>query len=201
MENYFTWGFLSALLIAISAVPYAWGIYKHTVPRPVLSAWGIWAALGGLLLLTYHDSGATMETTLPAAWMGFVNPLIVFALAWRYSERSWSRLETWCVIAFVITVIAWKTSDLAIIGLAGGIIADSMGAIPQIKHTWKAPKDEPWFPWTLFCIGSGVNLLGVEKWGWGMEELGYSLFPLYMTIGSLTIVTPILLDKFGLRTR
>ena len=102
---------------------------------------------------------------------------------------------------FVFTIITWKASDSAIVGLGGGIIADCMGLIPQAVHTWNHPKDEPWFPWTLFCLGSAVNLLSVEKWGWGIKELGYCSLPLYMTIGSAIIVVPILLDKLQIRVR
>ncbi len=167
-----------------------WGIYQRTIPRPVISTWGIWAILGGLLLVAYHDVGATMETTLPAAWMGFINPLLIFILALKYGELRWSRLETFCVIIFIITVIAWKSSELAIVGLIGGIFADTMGLLPQIRHSWKYPQDEPWLPWTLFGVGSAVNLLGIEKW-----EFAHYSFPVYMTIGSALVALPLILHR------
>lgn len=195
MSQYLTWGALSALLIVVSGVPYMWGIYRRTVPRPVLSAWGMWAVLGGLILLAYYDVGARMDTTLPAAWLGFINPIIILILALRYGKRTWSKLETVCVIVFVLTVVAWKTFESPVVGLAGGLIADAMGAIPQIRHNWRRPQDEPWFPWTMFCIASGVNLLSVEKW-----EFGYYLYPVYMTIGSALIVSPVLLYHYRLWT-
>ncbi len=191
MDILFTWGALSGLLIAISGFFYMYGIYNRTVERPLISAWGIWATLGLLFLLTYRDAGARIDTTLIAAWVGFVNPVIIFILAVRYGKHGWTKLETWCVSVCIITVIVWQVFDSPVLGIAGSIIADGMGAIPQIRKSWTDPDDEPWFPWTCFCVGSAINILGIEVW-----EIGQYLFPVYMTIGSFCIVVPILINRF-----
>ncbi len=190
MDTVLSWGALSALLIAISGIPYMWGIYKRSVPRPVLSTWGIWAVLGLLLLITYYEAGARNDTTLLAAWMGFINPVIIFVLALKYGEFRWTRLETMCVIFCVVSIVVWKTTGDPLLGLIGGLVADAMGIIPQIRHTMKSPADEPLFPWGLFCIGSAVNLLGVVDW-----KLAHYIYPVYMTVGSLLIVLPILTHR------
>lgn len=146
-----------------------------------------------IIIFTYYDAGARIDTTLLAAWMNFINPVIIFILVIRYGEHGWTKLETRCVIICVITIVVWKLSGSAVLGLVGSIVADSMGAIPQIQKSWTDPDDEPWFPWTCFCVGSGVNILGIETW-----ELGQCLFPFYMTAGSFCIVTPILIRRFRL---
>jgi len=194
METIFTWGALSGLLIAISGFSYMRDVYKKNVERPLLSVWGIWTLIGFLFLTSYYDAGARMDTTLPAAWMGFINPLIIFVLAIWFGKRSWSRLETWCVAICAVTILLWQTSELAVVGLIGAIIADSMGAIPQIKKCWTDPDDEPWFPWTCFCIGSAVNMLAIENW-----EIGQYLFPVYMTAGSFLISAPIVIRRIKRR--
>jgi hypothetical protein len=194
LNHILTWGSLSALLIAISGFCYMRGIYRREVPRPVLSSWGIWAVLGGFVLKTYYDTGARMDTTLPAAWLGFINPIIILCLGRRYGQWKWSKLDTYCVVAFIVAVLVWKTSDSAVIGLTGGIMVDAIGCIPQARHCITHPEDEPWFPWTMFFVGSAVNLFAVEKW-----EFGYYLFPVYMTTFSSLFVIPILM--YRLRTR
>lgn len=187
MEIVFSWGALSALLIAISGIPYMWGIYKRSIPRPVLSTWGIWAVLGLLLLVAYYEAGARNDTTLLAAWMGFINPVIIFILALKYGEFRWTRLETMCVIFCMVSIVVWKTTGNPLLGLLGGLLADAMGIIPQIRHVVKSPADEPLFPWGLFCIGSAVNLLGIQEW-----TLAQYVYPVYMTAGSLLLVLPLL---------
>lgn len=188
MEALFTWGNLSALLIVISGIPYMWGIYKRTILRPVASTWGIWSIIGLLFLVAYYDAGARMDTTLPAAWAGFIDTLIIFILSLIYGEKSWSRLETWCVAICFISVIAWQSLESALLGLIGAIIADAMGVIPQIRKIWVYPNDEPWFPWVLFCVGSMINIFGIKNW-----ELDQYLYPIYMTICSLLITIPIVM--------
>jgi hypothetical protein len=190
MEILFTWGTLSALIIAISGIPYMWGIYRRTVKKPVTSSWGIWSVVGFLFLITYYDAGARMDTTLPAAWAGFISPVIIFTLSLRYGEKSWSNLESWCVGICLVTIVLWQYLESAIVGILGAIIADAMGVIPQMKKSWNDPHDEPWFPWVAFCIGSAINILGIENW-----EPGQYIFPVYMTIGSFLIAVPVVVFR------
>jgi hypothetical protein len=152
----------------------------------------MWGILGLLLLIAYQKSGARMDTTLPAAWMGFVNPLLIVLISLRYGELTWTRLDTWCSIIFVATIVGWLTLDNPLVGLLGGIVADLVSAIPQIKKNWMEPHDEAWCPWTLFCIGSAVNFLAIEKW-----EFAQWLYPAYFTLGSASIAVPVILHRLG----
>ena len=200
MNILFSWGALSALLIFVSVWQYIWGIYTRNVPRPLISTWGLWTILGLLLLIAYGKSGAKLETTLLAAWMGFINPVLVVAavLLLRYGELTWNRLDTWCSIIFVATIAGWYTLDDPLVGLFGGIIADLVSAIPQIRKNWQEPHDEVWAPWTVFCIGSGINLLAVEQWSWTFEAVGHWSYPVYFTAGSASIAIPVALHHLGL---
>ena len=186
MEHLFTWGGLSGFLVAISSIPYMWGIYTRKIKRPVVSTWGIWSILGLIFLLTSYDAGARIETTLLAPLMGFLNPLMIFFLSLRFGEKTWSRLETWCVIICFATIVIWQSLESALLGLIGACIADSMGLIPQMKKVWKEPSDEPWFPWVVFCIGSAVNFLAIQNW-----EIKQYIYPSFMTITSTSIAIPV----------
>lgn len=188
MEFTFTWGALSGLLIAISGIPYAWGIYTGKIKRPVTSAWGIWTILGLIFLLSSYDAGARIETTLLAPLAGFIDPLVIFLLSLRYGEKSWSRLETYCVATCLATIAVWQSLESALYGLIGACIADSMGTIPQIKKVFKEPGDEPWFPWVAFSVGSAINFLAIQNW-----EIEQYLYPTFMTIASSFIAIPVAL--------
>lgn len=186
MDSFMTWGAFSALLIFASGSYYMWGIVSGEIKRPIMSTWFIWSIIGLIFLLSYYEAGAKLDTTLPAAWMGFINPLIIFLLALKYGQKGWTQLDTWCIAVCAVGVISWQLSKSPMVGLLSAIVADSMGAIPQIRKSWTDPDDEPWFPWTCFCVGSGINILALESWA-----LEHSLYPLYMTIGSLLICIPI----------
>lgn len=193
MDVVFSPGGLSAFLIIISSVPYAWGIYTRRIKRPVISTWGIWTIVSGIFLYSSYDAGARIETTLLAPSVGFISSLTNFILTLKYGERSWSKTETYCVIVCFITVsfiIALKmlSIEAALLGLIGACIADAMGLIPQIRKIRKDPSDEPWFPWVAFCIGSAINFKAVEIW-----EIKYYLYPAFMTAGSAIVTIPLVI--------
>lgn len=196
LSSFLSWGGLSALLIGVSGLHYMRGIYTGTVPRPVRSTWGIWAVLGLLLLMSYSGSGAGIDTTLLAAWMGFINPVVIFCLALKYGTFEWKKLDTACVTVCVISLIIWQQTNDPFLGLLGLLVTDAMGAIPQIRASWQQPDDEPIFPWAMFSLGSAVNLLAIRDW-----TLQQSLYPLYMTTASALIVIPLLLRRHLTRQR
>lgn len=198
MNIILSWGFLSALVIFISGWPYMWAIYTREIKKPVLSTLGIWVVLGYFLLDASSENGATLENTKFAIWFGFINPVIIFALALshgrKYGEWSWEKIDTYCTILFIFTFVLWKTLDLPIVGLLGLIVSDAIAAIPMIVKAWTNAKDEPWFPWLLFCVGSAINLLAVQNW-----EVKYYLYPVYMTLASGLISFPLVMYRLRLK--
>lgn len=190
--SFMSWGGLSAVLIAVSGLHYMWGIVSGQVPRPVRSTWGIWAVLGLLLLLTYSGSGARVDSTLLAAWIGFINPVIIFFLALKFGTFEWKRLDTVCVAICVVSLAVWWWTNDPFMGLIGLLVTDAMGALPQVRATWKQPGDEPVFPWAMFCLGSAVNLLAVDQW-----TVTHYLYPVYMTVESAFIVLPLIVYRIA----
>lgn len=189
--EFISYGILSAVLIAVSGIPYIWAIVTRRTQRPVIATWLVWTIIGFLFLITYQDAGAVLEGTLPAAIMGLVNPLVITILAMFYGKRGWTWLDLTCLVVASIAVCVWQFEDDPLLGLIGLLVADSMAAIPQIVKSFKDPADEPWFPWFLFGFGSAVNLLAIEVW-----TLEIYLFPLYMTVVSLMIALPIMVNRF-----
>lgn len=190
MDILLSWGALSALFILASGIPYAIAIYRRKVPRPVISGWLLWSIIGVLLLVTHRNAGARADTTLLPAILGCTNPILILFLSLRYGEWRWGRLDTVCVVVCIITIVAWRMVKSPVIALASGLLADAVAAIPQIKKSFVDPEGEPWFPWTVFAIGSGINFFGVEKW-----DLEHTLYPFWMTFGSLVIALPIVIHR------
>ena len=192
MENFFgmSWGWLSAILIFISGLPYMRAIYKRELERPVTSTWCLWLGIGILLFVTSYQAGADWETTLFPILMGVINPAIIFVLSISYGEYKWAKLDTVCVIVCITTVIVWQTTQSPVLGILGGVLADAIAATPQVIKSWKDPKDEPLFPWAMFAFASALNILAVKEW-----EIGHGLFPVYMTGMSMLLTLPLLLYR------
>lgn len=187
------WGTVSAILIFVSGFPYMKAIYERELERPVISTWCLWLGIGVIFFVTNLQAGATWGTTLLPILMGVINPAIIVVLSIRYGEFKWDRRDTICVIVCIVTIIVWQTTQSPILGMLGGVIADAVAATPMYVKSWMDPKDEPLFPWAMFAFASSLNILAVNEW-----EVKYYLFPVYMTVGSLVIVLPLVLHRLKL---
>lgn len=195
MNDFFgiSWGWVSALLILISGFPYMWGIYTRSLERPVISTWVLWLGIGILLFVTSFQAGAEWRTTLFPILMGVINPAVIVVLCIKYGEYKWTKLDTVCVVVCLVTVVIWQTTQLPLLGILGGVIADAIAAAPQVWKSWTDPKDEPLFPWATFAFASALNILAVDRW-----VLEVWLFPVYMTFFATLITLPILLHRLQL---
>jgi hypothetical protein len=186
------WGIVSAVIVAISASFYVRDVYKRTCEKPVITSWLLWVFVGAGLAYYSESAGSTIETTLLSIILGVINPLIILVLAIKYGTYAWTKIDTWCVIVCVATILARITIDSVMLGIYGLLFADLIAAIPQIKKSWTDPKDESPTPWVLFAIGSAVNMLSITEW-----EPRFYAHPLYMVIGSTIIFLPIVLHQLG----
>lgn len=188
------WGAISALLTFVSAFSYMKAIYTKEIKRPVISTLSLWLGIGVLLFIASLKLGASVHTTLLPVLMGVINPAIIFALSLRHGEYSWHKIDTICVLLCIITVVIWQTTESALLGLIGGIVADIAAAIPMAVKSWRDPKDEPLFPWIVFAIGSAVNIFAVMEW-----KIEHFLFPVYMTIMGAVISLPLIIYRVKIR--
>lgn len=176
-------GYLSMVLIFLSAIPYICSILKHET-TPTKSSWIIWAVIGFALLVTYRDSGA--KATVWAAVAGFINPCVIAILSIKYGKPGWTNLDLVCIGGAILSLVIWKGLSMPIIALVAAIVTDAFGAIPTIRSVWKNPNIEKPLAWVLFSIASLINMFAVEKW-----EFSLILYPLYMGLASWTIAFPL----------
>jgi hypothetical protein len=192
----FGWGSLSALLAFVSAFYYMRAIYKKEIKRPVISTLTLWLVIGLLFFLSSLEMGVGMDETLLPIFMGVVNPAIVLLLALRHGEYSWKKVDTKCAIVCAVTIVVWQTTSSPLLGLLGGVIADTIAATPMAIKSWEDPLDEPVFPWIMFTIASAVNLFAIKEW-----EMRYWVFPVYMTLMGIVISFPLVLGRVGKSVR
>ena len=198
MPDLFNWGFVSAMIIFISGLFYIVPVWRGTIQRPVVTTWGLWLLVGLILFFSNLNAGARWDTIMFPILMGVVNPLIIFILALRNGRYQWTRLDTVCTIACIVTMIVWLTSQSPLVGIVGGIIADICAAGPQFDKNWRDPDDEPIMPWVMFLVASCISLLGVQQWG---SDVSMWLYPVYMTLGSaFGMVFPLVYHRW-LKTR
>ncbi len=148
----------------------------------------LWTLIGLLLLVSSYEAGVRLDTTLLPLLIGAINPAITVILSFRYAKLSWTKTNVLSLMICLLAVLFWKTTSSPILGIIGGVVADCVAAMPLLIKSWKDPLSEPVLPWVLFTTGSAIAVMTIKVW-----KLEYFLFPLYMTVSGLLVLTPSLL--------
>lgn len=177
--------YISALFIIASNYTYIVALYKKEIRNPAVVSYILWTLIGLLLLVSSYQAGVRLDTTLLPLLIGAINPAITVILSLRYAKLSWTKTNTLSVLICLLAILFWKTTSSPLLGIIGGVAADLVAATPLLSKNWKDPLSEPLLPWILFTIGSATAVMTVKVW-----ELEYFLFPIYMTLSGLLVITP-----------
>lgn len=190
-------GMISGGIVIISAIPYSIRTYQGKI-KPNITSWSLWTLIGLALLLTYKSSGA--EANVWPALFGFTNPLIITILAIK-RKGEWTKLnivERICLVVGLISFGMWlgmrESKSLVQYALYVAIIADACAAIPTILFVWTHPDGDRPFAWGLFSVGYALAIFAITDHTFA----NYAL-PVYMSVGSLSITTPLCLYRIKKR--
>ncbi len=187
-------GFVSGLLVILSAIPYGIRTYQTKV-KPNLTSWILWTLIGFTLLLTYESSGA--GANIWPAISGFTNPLLITLLIlWRHG--GWTKpnqIEIACIVFGLLSLGLWlmvrENKQMAQYALYLAIIADLFAAIPTIIFVWTKPNADRPFAWVLFAIGYGLAIFAITE-----HTLANYILPAYMFLCSFIVSTPLVLYRW-----
>lgn len=146
--------------------------------KPHQASWLIWATLQWVIFST---------TTGPAKWIAFgyligssLNTILLF---W-YGEKKWSWLDISCLLLALASITLLYVVKDEFWALVFAITADGIGAVPTIVGVTKNPKDESRLGWSIFMVGTLVNIFAISKWGF--QEAGFTIYLLFV-IGYVAI--------------
>jgi hypothetical protein len=72
--------------------------------------------------------------------------------------REIGKLEYFCSIMLMFSVIVWMTLDAPLINLAISLFAHFIGAVPTYKKVWNHPESEDISFWFLFFLASALSI-------------------------------------------
>lgn len=169
--SYETIGIIAGILALAGYVPYIYTILTGNT-RPNRATWFIWTIVGGLLAFSYIAEGDQHSIWLPLGY--FFGPLIVAILSLRFGYAEWTRLDTFCIVAAIISVIPWILSDNATITLIINLLIDMTGAIPTLVKTYREPETEDLTAWLIFFAANTLQLFAISMWNLA------ALYPIYL---------------------
>ncbi len=183
MNNlYESLGIIAGILALTGYIPYIISILRGKT-QPNKATWFIWTLVGGLLAFSYFTTGDKNTIWLPLGY--FFGPLITAILSLQYGYAQWSKLDTFCIIAAIISIIPWVLSHDATLTLIINVVIDSTGAIPTLVKSYKEPDTEDFTAWLIFFIANTLEVVAISQWNIA------AIYPIYLFLlaGSITAFT------------
>jgi uncharacterized protein with PQ loop repeat len=179
-------GAIAGILAIVGYIPYIYNTLKgKTLPNR--ASWFIWTLVGGLLAFSYLAEGDQNTIWLPLAY--FVGPLLVAILSLRYGYSKWTRLDTICIVAAVLSIIPWILSDNASFTLIINVLIDMFGALPTVYKSYFEPETEDFTAWLIFFIANILQVIAIQVWNIA------AIYPIYLFFLAGSIVLFIVKDK------
>ena len=164
-------GVMAGIMSLVAYFPYIRSILKHKT-KPSRSSWWIWSLVGFFILLSYYDVGARNTIWIPLVF--FICPLIIAILSIKFGEgKNLNKLDKLCIFGVITSLIPWIIFKSAQITLLINIFIDFLGFLPTFQKIHKHPLTENRFAWTLFFIGSILNIVALENLAFQLHYTQY----------------------------
>ncbi|MGW8304196.1 MAG: tetratricopeptide repeat protein [Desulfobacterales bacterium] len=180
-------GKLAGIISLAAYVPYILSVLRKET-KPNRASWIIWAVVSTIIALSYREAGASYAFLAPVGYV--IGSTIVFILSIRHGVGGWTSFDRKCLIGAAISLVLWKFFDSPMSALLINLLINLLGTLPTARKAWYQPETESKVAWSLFSLGSIVNLFAVESWTFSMAVYPVSMIFL---IGIVTV--PVLWTK------
>ena len=138
-----------------------------------------------LTLLAQND-----RTALFLAFAQFFGSLCIFVLSLKYGVGGTSKMDIIVFICAMGSLIVWKTTDNAVLGLYASILTDFIGFLPTLIKAWRKPSTEVWLYYACDVVAGLLNILALKTF-----LFNEVVFPVYILLVNLAITLILLYKK------
>ncbi|MBE9032263.1 hypothetical protein IQ266_21215 [filamentous cyanobacterium LEGE 11480] len=154
-------GFSAGVVSIICVLPYIIStIQGKTKPHRV--TWWVLSTIGFVLSANQYLAGGGNTIWMPLC--AAIGQLGLALLSIRYGEGGWSTLDRICIVGACVSIAAWKIFHSPLLALGLSIMADFLGCLPTMQKSRRAPETENLTSWSLYLVGSVLNLFAVDQW-------------------------------------
>jgi len=173
-------GWTAGVLSLAAFIPYIAAIMRGQT-TPNRATWLIWTIIGIAAGSSYYAAGAGDTAWVALSYIA--GPSIIFILSIKRGEGGWSRLDRACLLLAGASLLTWRLSGSALLGLCMSLVADLMAASPTIVKAYLKPQGEDRPSWTIWSVAGAINLVAIDDWG----ALSIVVYPIYMLLCAGTI--------------
>ena len=174
-------GKLAGIISLAAYAPYILSILRKET-KPNRASWIIWAIVSTIIALSYREAGASYAFLAPVGYV--IGSTIVFILSIRHGVGGWTPFDRKCLIGAAISLVLWWVFNSPMSALLINLFINLLGTLPTARKAWYQPETESKVAWSLFSLGSIVNLFAVEEWIFSMAVYPVSMIFL---IGIVTV--------------
>ncbi len=184
-------GVVAGVIAFLAYIVYVVSILRGK-SKPNRATWWIWAFMGLIVGLSYYSSGA--ENTIWVPFVEFIGPLSIALLSIKYGEGGLdNKTDLICLLGAVLSVILWIIFNNPVVALVTSLVVDSFAIIPTIKKSYLRPEGEDFWAWFGTGVADSLNMFAVERFTFAIL-----LYPIYMLVSDLIIITILFLKKNGI---
>jgi hypothetical protein len=154
-----------------SVIPYARDILKGTT-KPNIVSWITWTLLTGIA--TAAEIAAHEYVTAIFTGAAVLETATIVILGLRYGYVKYTNFDVICQIGAVVGIILWQLFDSPALGVVASVTIDFIGALPTIRHSWKAPREETWSTYALAGLGGAFAVAALSNYNW--TSLTYAIY-------------------------
>ena len=149
-------GELAGLLALMAFVPYLLGVYKGEI-QPKLSSWFVFMVMDVLTLVGLASLDPQPSLFVPCGYV--IGATATFGLAFlKNKDRSLGIVDKICLTLGAGGAILFGFTGDGIVGVAAGLGAMLVAAVPTMVQLWKNPEREGFWGWMLFGAAAVTNL-------------------------------------------
>jgi len=168
---------LSAVITIGSVLPYVRDILKGTT-KPNIVSWITWTLLTGIA--TAAEIAAHEYVTAIFTGAAVLETAIIVVLGLRHGYVKYTTFDVVCQIAAIVGILLWQLFNSPAIGVVGAVLIDFVGALPTIRHSWKAPGEETWPTYALAALGGALAIIALTDYNW--ISLPYAVYIIFINI-------------------
>jgi ABC-type transport system involved in cytochrome c biogenesis permease subunit len=93
-----------------------------------------------------------------------------------------------CLIGAGIGLAMWVMFDSPMSALLICLFMNFLGTLPTIRKVYYQPETENGLAWTLFSLGTLLNLFAIEEWSFSMAVYPVSMIFIVGTVTVLVLI-------------
>lgn len=179
MQTHEVVGIIAGVIGAVGAIPYVADTLRGRT-RPNRATWTVYAVVGSCAVVSSFAAGGTWSLLVGVAYA--LGPMAILLASIRHGEGGWNPLDRWCLLGAAAGLAAWWFTGDPRVGVWLHTGVDALGTLPTWVKAWRDPAHENRRAWTIYAVGSTLNLFAIAQW-----TVGEAVYAVWLVVCCVSV--------------